>query len=268
MPAQSAAMSPSSRSEARRRWGIYTAEGVWVGMTSIFGVPGSNTLCGRRRDRQARLDHRRFDRHRACAGAQAGAMTGVWRPPRAASRRSRRWRPKGRARSMRSPLNVTETAAAARVGAEIQAALGPIDLLIANASTHAPTTADAFDAAQSRHLIEINLIGVTKTLAAAKPAMVARRNGQIASVASVAGYRGLPRAAVYPATKAGLIALAEGLKFDLDRAGVKNPGVQSGLRANAAHRQERLPHAVPDGSRGCGRPSAGSRAYARAPSRS
>ena len=58
--------------------------------------------------------------------------------------------------------------------------------------------------------------------------MIRRKKGHLAIVASVAGYRGLPRAAAYSATKAGLIALAEGLKFDLDRAGVKiqviNPG--------------------------------------------
>jgi short-subunit dehydrogenase len=60
------------------------------------------------------------------------------------------------------------------------------------------------------------------------PAMIARRAGQIAIVSSVAGYRGLPRAIAYSATKAALIAMSESLKFDLDRAGVMvnviNPG--------------------------------------------
>jgi short-subunit dehydrogenase len=71
-------------------------------------------------------------------------------------------------------------------------------------------------------------MGAVNLLAATMPGMIHRGGGQIAVVASVAGYRGLPRAAVYSATKAGLIALAEGLKFDLDRHGVKiqviNPG--------------------------------------------
>jgi NAD(P)-dependent dehydrogenase (short-subunit alcohol dehydrogenase family) len=126
------------------------------------------------------------------------------------------------------PLDVTDAAAAAGVVAEIEHTLGPIDLAVVNAGTHAPTPADTFDAAVVRRLIEVNLVGAANTLAATMPGMIGRKSGHIAVVASVAGYRGLPRAAAYSATKAGLIALAEGLKFDLDRAGVKiqviNPG--------------------------------------------
>ena len=52
--------------------------------------------------------------------------------------------------------------------------------------------------------------------------------GQIAIVSSVAGYRGLPTSAAYGASKAGLINMAESLKFDLDRVGIRvqliNPG--------------------------------------------
>jgi NAD(P)-dependent dehydrogenase (short-subunit alcohol dehydrogenase family) len=126
------------------------------------------------------------------------------------------------------PLDVTDAAAGARVLAEIERALGPVDLAVVNAGTHAPTPADAFDPAVVRRLVEVNLLGAANTLAAVMPEMIRRRAGQIAVVASVAGYRGLPRAAAYSASKAGLIALAEGLKFDLDRHGVKiqviNPG--------------------------------------------
>ncbi len=126
------------------------------------------------------------------------------------------------------PLDVTDAAAAARVAAEIERELGPVDLAVVNAGTYAPTPADAFDAAVVRRLVEVNLLGAANTLAAAMPEMIRRKGGQIAVVASVAGYRGLPRAAAYSASKAGLIALAEALKFDLDRHGVKiqviNPG--------------------------------------------
>jgi len=126
------------------------------------------------------------------------------------------------------PLDVTDAGAAADVAVEIMRDLGPIDLVVANAGTHAATPAAGFDAAVVRRLVEVNLLGAANTLAAAMPDMIRRRAGQIAVVASVAGYRGLPSAAAYSASKAALIALAEGLKFDLDRVGVKiqviNPG--------------------------------------------
>jgi short-subunit dehydrogenase len=52
--------------------------------------------------------------------------------------------------------------------------------------------------------------------------------GHIAVVASLAGYRGLPRAAAYSASKAGLIAMAEALYPELYRKGIAisviNPG--------------------------------------------
>ena len=58
--------------------------------------------------------------------------------------------------------------------------------------------------------------------------MIGRREGRIAVVASVAGYRGLPTAAAYGMTKAGLINMAEALKPELDGHGVTiqvvNPG--------------------------------------------
>jgi len=58
--------------------------------------------------------------------------------------------------------------------------------------------------------------------------MIAAQKGHVALTASVAGYRGLPGAAPYSATKAGLIAMAEALAMDLIDEGVRisviNPG--------------------------------------------
>ena len=55
-----------------------------------------------------------------------------------------------------------------------------------------------------------------------------RKKGQIAIVSSPTGYRGLPTAAAYGMTKAGLTNLAESLFFDLKKMGIKvniiNPG--------------------------------------------
>ena len=50
--------------------------------------------------------------------------------------------------------------------------------------------------------------------------MLAARRGQIGVVGSLAGMAGLPGLVTYGATKAGLLAMCQSLKFDLDKAGV------------------------------------------------
>jgi short-subunit dehydrogenase len=126
------------------------------------------------------------------------------------------------------PLDVTDAEACARRVDEIEAALGPIGLAVLNAGTHRPMSAEDFSVAAARDLVEINLMGVINTLAPVLERMRARRSGHIAIVASVAGYGGLPTAAVYGATKAALINMAEALRLDCDRLGIKlqlvNPG--------------------------------------------
>ena len=58
--------------------------------------------------------------------------------------------------------------------------------------------------------------------------MKERGQGQVAIVSSVAGYGGLPKNAAYGISKAGLINMAESLKFDFDLMNIKvqiiNPG--------------------------------------------
>ena len=77
-------------------------------------------------------------------------------------------------------------------------------------------------------VIDVNLGGVVNGLDPVLKAMIARGRGHVAVTASVAGYRGLPQAAAYSATKAALIAMCESLALDLMDLGVRisvvNPG--------------------------------------------
>lgn len=126
------------------------------------------------------------------------------------------------------PHDVADMAAVSAAYERIEAELGPLDLAILNAGTHIPVSARGFDREAVRRLVDVNLMGTVNGLAALLPGFVARGSGQIAVVASVAGYRGLPTAAGYAASKAGLIALCEALRPELDAAGVDlklvNPG--------------------------------------------
>ncbi len=126
------------------------------------------------------------------------------------------------------PLDVTDRPATLALVAQIEAELGPIALALLNAGTHQEVTAANFDPAAFDRLFAVNVGGVVNGLAAVIPRFIERKAGQIAIVSSVAGYRGLPSASAYGATKAALINMAEALQPDLERYGVKlnliNPG--------------------------------------------
>jgi short-subunit dehydrogenase len=68
--------------------------------------------------------------------------------------------------------------------------------------------------------MDVNYMGVVNALPGIIDTMLENRKGQIAMVSSVAGWRGLPRAAAYGPTKAALISLAESMTFDLAPRGI------------------------------------------------
>lgn len=127
------------------------------------------------------------------------------------------------------PADVTDASTIANLVGVITADAEPIDLIILNAGTYTPLdAADGLDPEVFRKTVDVNYLGVVNAISAVLPGMVARRGGHIAIVASVAGYRGLPKAAAYGPTKAALINLAECLKAELEPYGIAvsliNPG--------------------------------------------
>lgn len=126
------------------------------------------------------------------------------------------------------PLDVTDLTACKSTAQKIAETHGPIDLAVFNAGVWDPMGASDFGAERAAQSMRVNFAGVANGIEAVLPAMIARKAGHVAMVASVAGYRGLPRAAAYAPGKAAVISLAEVLKPDLARHGVKvsviNPG--------------------------------------------
>ncbi len=131
-------------------------------------------------------------------------------------------------RVIAAPADVTDPTAMREALEMIEAHGQKVALTICNAGTWKTMGAGDFDLESFRQQIEVNVRGSATTLATVMPGFIRRGSGQIAIVASVAGYRGLPMAAAYGTSKAALINLAESLKFDLDRSGVMinvvNPG--------------------------------------------
>ena len=126
------------------------------------------------------------------------------------------------------PLDITDRAAVEMAVRTVVTDHGLIDLAILNAGTHIPTPAEDFRSEIVATLVETNLIGTVNCLAALLPSFLARRGGEIAVVASQTGYRGLPTAAAYGATKAALINMCESLRPELELHDVSlrliNPG--------------------------------------------
>ncbi|MEY4670047.1 MAG: hypothetical protein RL518_2746 [Pseudomonadota bacterium] len=110
----------------------------------------------------------------------------------------------------------------------IENALGPIDLAIPNAGTHVFSKPEQFDSSEYLSIMQLNFGGVLHCLEAVLPRMLLRGRGYIAPVASLAGYRGLPRAAAYGASKSALIHFLESIRFHLKPKGITisivNPG--------------------------------------------
>lgn len=126
------------------------------------------------------------------------------------------------------PLDVTDDAVFPKAIEQMQAHWPRIDRVIYNAGISPNVNDGRLDPATMRKVLAVNLIGAFACVSAMQETWKRQGGGHLVLVASVAGYRGLPRALSYCASKAALIALAESLKFELEPLGVKvqlvNPG--------------------------------------------
>jgi len=124
------------------------------------------------------------------------------------------------------PCDATDTASLAAARESLLAAWGGVDLVVYLAGDYVPMRADNFDLAVAEKVIAVNFTGALRLAATVLPDLKA--GGGIAFVASVAGYRGLPRALCYGPGKAALVHFAEVLHLDLAPKGIGvwviNPG--------------------------------------------
>ena len=99
----------------------------------------------------------------------------------------------------------------------------PLDLVVANAGISAGTSgaSGAEPEHQVRAVFATNVDGVLNTVLPILPRLTARGGGQIALVASLAGYRGMPGAPSYCGSKAAIKVFGEGLRGSVHRSGVR-----------------------------------------------
>ncbi len=117
---------------------------------------------------------------------------------------------------------------------------GPIDLAVANAGVGINTHAAKFHLADADQMIRVNVIGTMNLFAAVIPSMIERRSGRFAAVASLAGLRGLPTAAVYSASKAAIQTFLEPSRVELAPYDVGVTIINPGFIATAMTEKNRF----------------------------
>ena len=98
---------------------------------------------------------------------------------------------------------------------------GVPDVVIANAGvSHGTATERSEDLATFEEVMDINVLGIVRTFQPFLAEMRVRRSGSLVGIASVAGFRGLPGASAYSASKAAAISYLESLRVELRGSGV------------------------------------------------
>ncbi len=175
----------------RRTSGPLSGRRVWlVGASSGIGAALAVELAAR--GARVAVSARRADRLRELAG---GSLLAV-------------------------PLDVTDAGAVERVAREVRGGLGGLDAVVWCAGYWKQFDSLSWDRQVFARHLEVNLAGLNNVLAATVPHLVGQGHGQLVGVASVAGYRGLPGAEAYGATKAAQINLLEALRASLSSTGV------------------------------------------------
>jgi short-subunit dehydrogenase len=141
----------------------------------------------------------------------------------------------------RSELSAAGTKVAAAAGdvrdhrqleaafAQLDDALGPIDVLINDAGVIEVGPVDALGVDDYVEAIDINYLGAVRAVETVLPAMRARGAGRIVNISSVGGAIVVPHLLPYCASKFALRAYSEGLRAELARAGIRVTTVLPGL---------------------------------------
>lgn len=111
--------------------------------------------------------------------------------------------------------DVADGPAVAAAIEQLEAELGPVDVLVANAGIGAYGAFADLDPAEAKRVISVNVMGQVHAMRAVVPGMVERRRGHIVSIGSIAGRIGAPFEAIYSASKFANVGLAEALVAEL-----------------------------------------------------
>ena len=127
------------------------------------------------------------------------------------------------------PLDVTDINKCKLVSNNIINQFKNIDICLFGTGMHDPKSEKKFNLEKIREIMEVNYFGTMNSINSIYDYFCNKKNGQISIISSVAGYRGLPAAGAYCASKAALTSFAESLNFDMQMKNVRVSLVSPGF---------------------------------------
>jgi len=119
------------------------------------------------------------------------------------------------------PLDVTDFENCKIVAKKIIEQFNDIDICVFGTGIHDPKSEKKFNLKKIREIMEVNYFGTMNSINSIYEYFSEKKSGQISIISSVAGYRGLPAAGAYCASKAALTSFAESLNFDMMKKNVR-----------------------------------------------
>jgi len=144
--------------------------------------------------------------------------------------------------SLAVPLDVTKAHTLLPAIMQLLDQWSGLDMVVLSAGTYEPMGTTDLSVESARATVETNLMGVINAVAVVLPQLLQQGEGALTIIGDAAGYRGLPRALAYGASKAAVINFAESLYLDLAPRGIGvflvNPGF---VRAAGVSRKPATP---------------------------
>ena len=119
------------------------------------------------------------------------------------------------------PLDVTNIEQCKSVFKNIIEKFNDVEISIFGTGIHDPKSEKNFNLDKIRKIMEVNYFGTMNSINSIYEYYNNKKSGQISIISSVAGYRGLPAAGGYCASKSALTSFAESLHFEMKRVNVR-----------------------------------------------
>ncbi|WP_220185066.1 SDR family oxidoreductase [Paracoccus sp. S1E-3] len=128
--------------------------------------------------------------------------------------------------------DLTAPDAPEKVLAQVEQALGPVDILMANAGIYLAGDVASADPGAIDRVLATNVTSVFQMVRAVLPGMIARGGGDILVTSSVAGHQAIPWEPVYSASKHAVQSFVHGLRQQVGPQNVRVLAIAPGVVLN------------------------------------